>query len=139
MPNINRITIAGHLGRDPEVKYTANGKAVARFSVAVSERQKVGEEWQDRTEWFTCVAWERSAEYVGKYLTKGAAVFVEGRVQTREYESNGEKKRVVEVIASKVDGLSPKQKDTDDEPEPAKAKKANAGSKFDDLEDSIPF
>ena len=139
MPNINRITIAGHLGRDPEVKYTANGKAVARFSVAVSERQKVGEEWQDRTEWFSVVAWERSAEYVGKYLTKGAAVLVEGRLQTREYESNGEKKRVVEVIASSVHGLSPKAKETDNEPEPAKAKKPNAGSKFDDLDSDLQF
>lgn len=139
MPNINRITIAGHLGRDPEIKYTSNNKAVARFSVAVSERQKVGDEWQDKTEWFSVVAWERSAEYAGKYLEKGAAVLVEGRVQTREYEKDGEKRRVVEVIASSVHGLSPRAKETDNEPEPAKAKKPNAGGIFDDIEESIPF
>ena len=99
--SLNKTQLIGHLGQDPEVKYTSGGLAVATFNVATNERKRVSgsEEWQDQTEWHRCVAWDRQAEIVGEYLTKGRQVYLEGRLQTRQWETQqGEKRYTTEIV-----------------------------------------
>ncbi len=104
MRGMNLVVAAGNLGRDPEVKYTTDGSAIAKFSVAVSEtwRGKDGEQ-KERTEWVPVVCFGHLAEIVEKYVVKGMLVMVQGKFRSREYETQGgEKKKVVEIIADKV-------------------------------------
>ena len=111
MPNINRATIAGHLGKDPEVRYTGSGTAVASFSVATTERWKDRDsgEKQERTEWHKVTAWAQKAEYVGKYAKKGHAVLVEGKIQTRKWQDReGNDRYTTEIVASEIHILTPK-------------------------------
>lgn len=91
----NRAILMGNLGDDPELRYTANGKAVCTFRIAVNERE--------RTEWFSVVAWEKLAETCGQYLEKGKEVLVEGRLQTRSWDGpDGAKRYRTEVVANVV-------------------------------------
>ena len=83
MASLNKMLVIGHLGRDPESRYTGDGKQVATFSVAATEKWTGGE----HTEWFSVVAWEKLAGICQKYLHKGSQVFIEGRLRTREYET----------------------------------------------------
>ena len=85
--SVNKVILVGNLGKDPEVKYTPQGTAVAKFSLATNERYKdKSGEWQDRTEWHNLVAWARTAEIVGEYLKKGRTVYVEGTLRTSSWE-----------------------------------------------------
>ena len=101
--SLNKVMLIEHLGKDPEVKFTPGGTAVAKFSLATNERfkDKAGE-WQDRTEWHNIVAWQRLAEIVGEYVKKGSKIYIEGRLQTSSWEDkqSGEKKYRTEIIAS---------------------------------------
>jgi len=102
MAGVNKVIIVGNVGRDPEVRYTQSGRAVASFSVATSERfqDKEGQP-QERTEWHRVVAWGRLAEICGEYLRKGKQVYIEGRLQTRDWEDkDGHKRYTTEVIAN---------------------------------------
>ena len=102
MPSLNQCNFIGHLGQDPEVKYTPSGKAVANFSVAVSE--KYG--GKERTEWVRIVAWDKLAEICGNYLKKGAPVFISGRMQTREWEDkDGNRRFTTEIVAQTMQML----------------------------------
>lgn len=94
-----RIIIRGNLGRDPETRFTSAGDPVANFSVAVTEKYNGNES----TEWFNCVAFKKTAEVVQKYLTKGASVLIEGKIQTREWEKDGEKRKSVQVLVNTLD------------------------------------
>lgn len=88
MAGINKVILVGHLGRDPEVRYTADGRAVANFNIATSDEwtdKDTGEKKQ-RTEWHRIVAWGRLGEICGEYLSKGRQVYVEGKIQTRSWE-----------------------------------------------------
>lgn len=105
MPTLNRIEIMGHLGKDPEIRYVASGDAVATFSVAVSEKFGKGENRRERTDWFSVTAWKATAELAKKYLTKGAAVYVEGRMQSREWEKDGIKRTSWEINANNIQML----------------------------------
>jgi single-strand DNA-binding protein len=101
--SVNKVILIGNLGKDPEVKYTPTGTAVAKFSLATNERYKdKAGEWQDRTEWHNIVAWQRLAEIAGEYLKKGRSVYVEGRIQTHSWEDkqSGQKKYMTEIIAN---------------------------------------
>ncbi len=100
--SVNKVILVGHLGKDPEVKYTPNGTAVAKFSLATNERYKDKDgNWQDRTEWHNIVAWQRTAEIAGEYLKKGRQVYIEGRLQTRSWDDkeSGQKKYMTEIVA----------------------------------------
>ena len=101
--SVNKVILIGNLGKDPELKYTPSGTAVAKFSLATNERfkDKAGE-WQDRTEWHNIVAWARLAEIAGEYLKKGRSVYVEGRIQTHSWDDKqtGQKKYMTEIIAN---------------------------------------
>jgi len=104
---VNKVILVGRLGRDPELRYTQNGQAVASFTVATSEfwRDKDGER-QERTEWHRIVAWGRQAEFCGNFLGKGRLVFIEGRIQSRDWEDReGEKRRTTEVVAQNIQAL----------------------------------
>lgn len=103
---LNAITIIGNLGKDPEVKFTPSGKAVTKFSVAVTEKFTKGGEKQEHTEWFNVVCFDKTAEIAGEYLKKGREVCVQGKMKTDEYEKDGEKKRWVELVAFNIVLLS---------------------------------
>lgn len=103
--SINKVILVGNVGKNPEVKYTPNGVAMAKFSVATNERFKdKSGEWQDRTEWHNVVAWQRLAEIVGEYVQQGAKLYIEGKLQTSSWEdrNNGEKKYRTEIVARDI-------------------------------------
>jgi len=108
MAGINKAIIVGRLGRDPEVRYTPDGTAVANFSVATSEEWKdknTGEK-RERTEWHRVVAFRRLGEICGEYLSKGRQVYVEGRIQTRDWEDkDGNKRYTTEIVANQMQML----------------------------------
>ena len=107
MASVNKVIVIGNLGRDPELRYTQNGQAVANFTVATNENwtNKAGER-EERTEWHRVVAWGRVAELCAEYLAKGRTVYVEGRLQTREWEDKeGQKRQTTEVVAQTVQFL----------------------------------
>lgn len=101
---LNKCMVIGHLGRDPEMRYTANGSAVTTFSVATSRRYTSNGEQREETEWFNVVTWNRLAETCAQYLTKGRLVYVEGRLQTRSWDDQqtGQKRYRTELIAEEV-------------------------------------
>jgi len=101
MPALNRVQLIGRLGKDPETRFTPNGKKVANFSLAVGERWKTtGGEAKENTEWFNIEAWGRLGEICQQYLQKGRLVFIEGRLKTDRYEDKGgETKYFTKVVA----------------------------------------
>lgn len=100
---LNKAMVIGHLGADPEMKYTANGNAVTTFSVATSRKYTVDGQQKEETEWFRVVTWNRLAESCSQYLEKGRLVYVEGRMQTRSWEGqDGGKRYTTELIAQEV-------------------------------------
>ncbi len=101
---LNKCMVIGHLGRDPEMRYTANGTAQTTFSVASSRRYTANGEQREETEWFSVVTWARLAETCAQYLQKGRLVYVEGRIQTRSWDdqATGVKKYRTELIADEV-------------------------------------
>ncbi len=107
---INKATIIGRLGRDPEIGYTPSGTAKANFSVATSEKwkDKTSGEMQERTEWHRVVAWGRLGEICGEYLAKGKLVYVEGRLQTRSWEKDGITRYMTEIVANEMKMLEPR-------------------------------
>ena len=101
--SVNKVILLGNLGKDPEVKYTPQGTAVAKLTVATNYRYKdKNEQWQDQTEWHNVVLWQRLAEIAGEYLKKGSKVYIEGRLQTRSWEDKqtNQKKYMTEVVAN---------------------------------------
>jgi len=107
MASVNKVILVGNLGRDPELRYTPGGQAVANFSLATTERfsNKAGER-QERTEWHRIVAWGRTGEICAQYLAKGRSVYVEGRIQSREWEDKeGQKRTTTEIVANTVQFL----------------------------------
>lgn len=106
MSGINKVIIVGRLGQDPEMKAVGQGSTVTRLNVATSENwvDKQGQK-QERTEWHRITVWGKLAELCGKYLAKGRQVYVEGKLQTRSWEDNGQKKYATEIVASTVQFL----------------------------------
>ncbi len=107
MAGINKVIIVGRLGRDPEVRYTADGTAVANFSVATSDewRDRETGEKRERVEWHRVVAWRKLGEICGQYLSKGRLVYVEGKLQTRSWDQDGVTRYMTEIQASDVQFL----------------------------------
>ncbi len=101
--SLNKVMLIGNLGKDPELKYTPSGVAVATFSMATSEQWKDQDgNAQERTEWHNIVAWRKLAEIVGEYMKKGKKVYVEGKLQTRNYEKDGVKRYITEIVADQI-------------------------------------
>ena len=100
MPALNRVQLMGHLGKDPESKFTSSGKKVSHFSLAVSNRWKSKEgETKEYTEWVNVEAWGRLGEVCQEYLKKGSLIYLEGRLKTDKYEDKGETKYYTKVVA----------------------------------------
>jgi single-strand DNA-binding protein len=101
--SLNKVQLIGNLGKDPELKYTPSGVAVATFSIATSESWKDTDgNQQEKTEWHNIVAWRKLAEICGEYLKKGKKVYLEGKLQTRNYEKDGIKRYVTEIVADQL-------------------------------------
>jgi single-strand DNA-binding protein len=103
--SVNKVILVGRLGKDPELKYTASGTPFCRFSMATDDvwNDKSSGERQEKTEWHNIVTWDRLAEICNQYLTKGALVYIEGSLQTREWDDQeGNKRRTTEVRAREM-------------------------------------
>ena len=102
--SVNKVILIGNLGKDPEVRFTQTGSAVANFSIATSEQwnDRDGKR-QERTEWHNIVVWGKQAETCGQYLAKGRQVYVEGSIRTRSYDDKtGTKRYITEVVAQRI-------------------------------------
>jgi single-strand DNA-binding protein len=111
--SLNKCMIIGNLGRDPEMRYTPSGQAVTQFTVAVNRNYKDQQgERQEETEWFRIVAWGQQAEFAAEYLRKGAKVYIEGRLQTRQWEGqDGQKRYTTELVANTIQNLERRPRD----------------------------
>lgn len=162
MASVNKVILVGNLGRDPEVRYMPNGEAVCNFSIATTDnwKDKNGQK-QERTEWHNIVMYRKLAEIAGEYLKKGRPVYVEGRLQTRKWQTKeGQDRYTTEIIADQMqmlggrDGGSSNASYDDmnqDRDEGASAPRQSAapaqsakpaaagGSSFDEFDDDIPF
>ncbi|MEQ9308474.1 MAG: single-stranded DNA-binding protein [Balneolaceae bacterium] len=156
MSSLNKVMLIGRLGQDPEVRYTQANTAVATLSVATSERYKDGNgEYQEKTEWHRVVAWGRLAEICQQYLNKGSLIYIEGPLQTRQWEDNqGQKKYTTEIKALQMTMLDSKgsgggnqnnqsgggqsKSDNSNQSKPMSSN-VELGSNFDDMDDDLPF
>jgi single-strand DNA-binding protein len=112
MPSLNRVQLIGRLGKDPETRYTPTGKKVTTFSVAVGKKWRSAEgEQKEATDWFNIEAWGRMGEISQSYLGKGRLVFIEGRLQTDQYEQDGEKRYFTKVVVQNLQILDRKQEE----------------------------
>jgi single-strand DNA-binding protein len=128
--SVNKVILIGNLGKDPEVRYTPQGTAVATLTLATNERFKDKDgNWQDRTEWHRVVAWQRLAEIAGEYLKKGRSVYIEGKLQTRSWEDKNthEKKYSTEIVAQDLVLLGGGQGGGGDEGGGSRSRGASAG------------
>ena len=151
---VNKVTLIGNLGADPEVRYTANGSAVANIRLATAEswRDKESGEQQERTEWHRVVFFSRLAEIVGEYLKKGSQVYIEGRLQTRKWQDrDGNDRYTTEIVANDMQMLGGRGgaagggdsgEPGSNQGRPAAAAAGAASSNeppMDDFDDDIPF
>jgi single-strand DNA-binding protein len=103
--SVNKVILVGNLGKDPELKYTPSGAAVATFSLATTDRFK-DKDGNQKTEWHNIIAWRQLAEICGKYLHKGKQVYIEGRIQYRTYDDrDGNKRYITEIVADQMQML----------------------------------
>lgn len=104
MASLNRVELIGNLGRDPEIRYTPGGTAVASISLATSEKVKnKSGEWETRTEWHSIVLYARLAEVAGEYLSKGKSVYLDGKLKTRKWQDrDGKDRYTTEIIGEKL-------------------------------------
>ncbi|MEJ2672537.1 MAG: single-stranded DNA-binding protein [Deltaproteobacteria bacterium] len=136
MAGVNKVILIGNLGADPEVRYTASGTAVCKFSLATSRRftGRDGQK-QEKTEWHRIVAWAKLAEICGQYLSKGRQVMIEGRIEYGSYEKDGVKHYTTDIVAENMQMLgSPGSGVRNQGPEPPFEPPAGGMP-----EDDIPF
>ena len=164
MASVNKVTLIGNLGRDPEVRYAPSGAAICNITIATSRqwKDKTSGERQEETEWHRVVFYDRLAEIAGEYLKKGKSVYIEGRLKTRKWaDKEGVEKYTTEIIASEMTMLGGRegQAGGDDggsgeaprgsprsapsaapaRPAPSKPAAAKSATGFDDMDDDIPF
>ena len=162
MASVNKVILVGNLGRDPEVRFMPNGEAVCNFSIATTDswRDKNGQK-QERTEWHNIVMYRKLAEIAGEYLKKGRPVYVEGRLQTRKWQTKeGQDRYTTEIVADQMQmlggregggsaGYEPMDEDQSMQSRPMQSAPSQApaqsapqpasGGDFDAFEDDIPF
>ena len=133
MVSVNKVTILGALGKDPEVRYTSNSKAIATISVATSYKAK---DKEPETEWHRVVFFGRLAEIANEYLKKGSSVYVEGRLRTQKWtDKNGVERYTTEIVAEQMQMLGGNK----DEKKPATPAKQAQQPDDDDLDSDLPF
>jgi single-strand DNA-binding protein len=133
--------LIGNLGKDPEVRFTASGQAVASFSLATSEKFKgKSGEWEERTEWHNITLWGKLAEISGEYLSKGKTIYVEGRLQTRKWQDkSGNDRYTTEIVGEKMQMLSPKGERSGGDSSSAPKSSAPSYEEPPFQDDDIPF
>ena len=157
--SVNKVILVGRLGKDPETRYMTNGEAVTNFSIATSEtwKDKSGEK-QEKTEWHNCVAYRRTAEVIAEYVKKGSQIYVEGKLQTRKWQTKeGQDRYSTEIIVDQMQMLGGKSGGGSFEvvDKPAASSSASSAAKaapakgggaaaeprtgFDNFDDDIPF
>lgn len=142
--SVNKVTLLGNVARDPELRYTPNGTAVATMSIATNRSIKKGDQWEDVASFHRVTVWGKLAEYVGKSLIKGDKVYGEGRLDYRNYEKNGQKVYVTDVVLETVIALTkhePVQRDEAVEAveESGLMEPPANYQKSEDVADDIPF
>jgi single-strand DNA-binding protein len=141
---INKAILVGRLGRDPEVRYTTSGTPVANFSLATDEfwNDQSGER-QRRTEWHRIVVWSRLAEICQKYLRKGSLIYIEGRIQTQEWDDrDGNRRRTTEIVAREMKMLGPRSDEmgpTGERPGSRPTEPSQPSPEVEITDDDIPF
>jgi single-strand DNA-binding protein len=133
--SLNRVMLIGNLGKDPELRYTTSGVAVATFSIATNESWKDQDgNQQERTEWHNIVAWKKLAEICAEWLKKGKKVYIEGRIQTRSYDdkNTGAKKYITEIVAENMIMLDSKGSEAQSG-SPTPMAEVRSGDRNDDL------
>ncbi|HWH75142.1 MAG TPA: single-stranded DNA-binding protein [Methylibium sp.] len=153
MASVNKVILIGNLGRDPEVRYTPSGTAVANWSIATTRSWKdknTGEKVEE-TEWHRLVAYDRLAEIVGEWLKKGAPIYVEGRLKTRKWQDkDGTDKYTTEIVVEQLQMLGSRERAEGDQQRQAPAARparaaapaqarSTTGTGFDDMDDDIPW
>ncbi|HYW36127.1 MAG TPA: single-stranded DNA-binding protein [Balneolaceae bacterium] len=150
MSSLNKAMIIGRLGRDPDVRYTQSNTAVANLSVATSERYKdKSGEWKEKTEWHRVVAWGRTAEICQEYLKKGSQVYIEGPIQTNQWEDKeGQTRYTTEIKALRMKmldsrgdgaGQAPAQPESQNKASEPMSSNVDLDEDFDDIDDDLPF
>ena len=142
MAGVNKAIIVGNLGNDPEIRYSANGNAIASISVATSDRWKdknTGEQ-QERTEWHRVKLFGRQAELAGEYLKKGSQVYIEGRIQTSKYQDkDGNDRWSTEIVARDMTFLGGRGGAGDSQGAPSASSPQRDPAPCGDFDDDIPF
>ena len=145
---INKVILVGNLGKDPEIRYTANGAAIANVTIATSEswKDKNTGEQVEKTEWHRVVFFNRLAEIVGEYLKKGSKIYVEGRLQTRKWQDQqGQDRYTTEIVANEMQMLDSRGGgaasfgDRPARPQRSEPASQQAPAPSDDFDDEIPF
>lgn len=152
MSSLNKAMIIGRLGQDPDIRYTQSNTAVANLSIATSDRYKDKQgEWNEQTEWHRVVAWGRMAEIAQEYLKKGSLVYIEGPIQTKQWEDNdGTTRYTTEIKAltlTMLDGKSEGGGSQGGPPHPSESSgqgkpvdsSVDLNEEFDDIDDDLPF
>ena len=143
MSSINKVILIGRMGRDPEVRFTPNGKAICNFTLATSRKwkDKTSGQMQEETEWHRLVAFEQLAEIIGKYLQKGGSAYFEGALKTRKWaDKEGVEKYTTEVIVSEMKLLGSREEAGEPRKAPDQRKVAQAKQpSLAEMEDDIPF
>ncbi len=138
--SVNKVILIGNLGKDPELRYTPGGKAVASFSLATSERWTNQEgQKQENTTWHNIVAWGKQAEVMKEYLHKGKQVYIEGRISNRSYDDKeGNKKYISEVVVQNFTFIGPRNGGSSSSAQPA-AEEPSHPTAPPEAEDDLPF
>ena len=102
MADINHVVLVGRLTRDAELKYTAGGQAVCKFSIAVNRRRKNGDQWEDEANYFDIVLWGRQGESLNQYLLKGKSVGVDGELRQDRWQQDGQNRSKIEIVANNI-------------------------------------
>ena len=131
---LNKITIIGNLGRDPEIRHTQNGTTVCNMSVGVTEQRKEGNEWINHTEWFNIVCFKKTAENAARFLKKGRQIYVDGKIQSKKWQDrNGNQRTSYEIITNQIIFLSQSNRDL----EKSKEKLFTQDSSINSIQESI--
>jgi len=141
MPGLNKVMLIGHLGKPPALRWLESGQAMCKLSLATSERYKdKSGVAHERTEWHQVVLWRELAELADRYLTKGQKVYIEGRLRTRTWQdANGTEQRATEIVADRMEMLSPKSEGQSDSDGHAQGEGEKAGGPFPMDASSLPF
>lgn len=141
---VNKVILVGHLGKDPEIRYTTSGMATAKFSLATNETRTKDGQKEDRTEWHNIVAFGKLAEICGEYLSKGKLVYISGKIQTRSWDDkkDGTKKYMTEILANEMQMLGSKDSASTGKTQssqPSGASDSSAGESAPPDYDDVPF